>query len=111
MTALQITFDGREVPVPDTAAPRTTAPLSELQRAVLAHIRDQGAITSTDAGVLVHVSRPAPKGPACAALRRANGGRKACCQYAAGDGLDVCKRLLARGLVRRTARGRWEAAS
>jgi len=114
---LQLTIEGREIPVDHMPAnPAHPAPLSASQRAILAHIHAEGAITSTEAGVIVHRFRPWPQASRVAAT----GGRCpshgaalspeaiGCCVYAAADGGAAMKLLARRGLVFRSMVGLWE---
>lgn len=96
----QLRLDGTEVPVELTPVSQG---LTEVQRGILHRIGEQGYISSTQAGVLVHIARGwcgfgSKNGP--------NEG-EACCGYACADGLEACKRLLKRNLVRREKPGRW----
>jgi hypothetical protein len=116
VTEAQIRLDGTEVELNDEfAVARSAMPLSPVQRLILA----SAPIRSVEAGVIVHASRGH-----CGFGAR--GGRIghvvdgkfvpldrpkgiACCAYAAADGLEACKRLAKRGLLRRVAPGRWES--
>ena len=99
---MQLTLDGREVPMPEASAPRSTSALSAVQRAVLVYVRDHGSVTSMQAGRIVHAAR----GGRCAI---AEGKQGSCCKWASEDGRALCMRLVKRGLLRRPAPGRWEA--
>lgn len=94
----QLTIDGREVEL--AAVPSRRFPYTAAQRSILALIAQQGSITSTEAGKIVHAHRMPP-------CKRCNEGK---CGYVASDGGDTLKRLQARGLVRRIVAGVWEAA-
>lgn len=97
----QLTTDGREVthPPPDFRI----APLTRRQRQIVAYARNEGAISSTTAGVIMHSTRD------CSLKGRRPGPKAiACCVYAHADGLSACKRLAKRGLLERTSPGRWE---
>lgn len=95
-----MTLDGGEVSRPQTHG----QPLSETQREVLHQLRWRGTLRSAEVGVIVHAMR---ENATCGPARRAAG----CCQYAAVDGNEAMKRLMERGLVRRTGeRGVWAPA-
>lgn len=101
MTA-QLTLDGDEVAV-DTAAARVVRGGAE--RAVMRALVDAGGvISSTQAGRVVHRQRHARHGGACRDPYLFGEG---CCRHAAGDGIDVLKRLARRRLVERVSRGTW----
>ena len=97
----QLRLDGTEVPVDLTPV---VYALTEVQRGILAMIGQHGFISSTQAGVIVHNHRGW-----CGFGGRSAPGEKseACCGYASADGLEACKRLLKRNLVRREKPGRW----
>lgn len=99
----QLTLDGGEVERPQTHG----QPLSPSQQEVLAVMRRDGSIRSVEAGVIFHRGRE--KG--CGVGRRSaafEGRGVGCCAYAAADGNELLKRLMERGLVRRSGeRGRW----
>lgn len=103
----QLTLDGREVPHPGPDRPRMTAPLNATQREILRVISDRGYITSSHAGVLVHLARDGGQGR-CRRMLSMKGDEPRCCQWAASDGGDAMKRLMARGFVRRSGGG-WES--
>lgn len=92
----QLTIDGGEVVLP--ATPRAHTPFTSAQRAILRLIQEREKITSSDAGVIVHLHR-APPCIRCVAVGR--------CGYIASDGRDALKRLEARGCVRRSGTGVW----
>jgi hypothetical protein len=104
MTAMQLTLDGREIPLLEASAPRSTSSLSAVQRALLVYVREHDSITSLQAGRIVHAAR----GGQCARAI-ADGKHGACCKWASEDGRAACMRLVKRGLLRRPAPGRWEA--
>jgi len=107
--SVQLTLDGREVPVPSADQPRATAPLTASQREILLWIRDHGQIRSVEAGAIVHAHRTLP---CCSRYGRSRPDGIGCCKWAASDGGDALKRLMGRGLVRRgDTPGVWEAAS
>jgi hypothetical protein len=87
----QLTIDGGEVDHEQVLAER--APLSDVQREVLRHIRLVGFITATEAGRIVHAHR--------ADCRCQHPGDQCRSKWIASDGWDVLKRLRARGLVRK----------
>lgn len=96
----QLRLDGTEVPV---ALTPVLYNLTEVQRGILHTIGQQGYISSTQAGVIVHRARGA-----CGFGSRSVGEKSAaCCGYAAADGLEACKRLMKRNLVVREKPGRW----
>jgi hypothetical protein len=99
----QLTLGGGEVERPQTHG----QPLSPAETAVLDALREKGSIRSVEAGVIFHRSRGK-----CGVGRRTDGFEGVgigCCAYAAADGNEVLKRLMKRGLVRRSVeRGRWE---
>lgn len=116
----QLTIDGGEEEVGAVAL--GAAPLSPAQRNVLQAMRDgDGTIRTVEAGVLVHdwrriAARAAgSRASGCGFGARSTnfrGGGVACCAYAAPDGLEMMKRLAARGLVERTERrGVWRLRS
>lgn len=78
---------------------RAAAPFTLCQREILRMIQNFGSITSSQAGRIVHAHRA--------------GGCRRCaavdvrCKWAASDGCDAMKRLMARGIVRRHHRGVW----
>lgn len=104
-TVMQLTIDGREVPHATVIAAYRNAghPVSRVQHAVLAMLRDVGEIRSVEAGVLAHGVRGYCSNWTVSA--KAIG----CCRYAATDGSAVMKRMAARGLVYNDRRGRWRA--
>lgn len=73
---------------------------STAQREILRFVQNYGAITSTQAGVIVHAHREG----GCYRCRR--GG----CPFLSSDGSDAMKRLRDRGLVKRHHRGLWVMA-
>lgn len=79
-----------------------TRRLSGVQRAILRHVGEHGSIRSVEAGVFAHAGRRPDHSYGYSGL--------GCCQYAAKDGLESCKRLLERGLLRRDVPGVWTAA-
>jgi hypothetical protein len=102
---LQLTLDGREIPLTDAvAAPRSTSSLSAVQRAVLVYVGEHASITSLQAGRIVHAAR----GGGCARAI-AEGKQGGCCKWASEDGRAMCMRLVKRGLLRRPGPGRWES--
>lgn len=99
----QLTIDGREVPYP---IPRPR-PLSAAQRDIMRWARANGSIRSSEAGVAVHVHR-AERGYYCGRPYKMK--ELGCCEWAASDGYAACRRLAARGLLRRVHRGLWVPA-
>ena len=86
------------------------APLSRTQREILAKVREQGSITSTAAGVILHARRKHCGTMGQRATDWSPGERSlACCAYAASDGSMACRRLAERGLLVRAFPG-WVAA-
>lgn len=99
MGAMQLTIEGREVPHPVPRPNRAqNPPLTEFQRAILAVIQDEGFVTSTRAGVILHKLRGS-----CGFGQKPHPGpdAEACCGYASSDGSDACKRLAKRGYLYR----------
>lgn len=94
----QLKLDGAEVPA-DHVPPRP-APLSGAQHAVLRLLSERDAISSTDAGTIVHAWRVPP----CHRCARGD------CKFRSSDGLAILKRLQDRGLVVKLARGIWAKA-
>lgn len=94
----QLRVDGGE------EARRNDRGLTQVQRRILATIRENGFIRSVEAGNYVHEAsrRHARR---LGALDEHRG--KGCCSYAATDGLDAMKRLVKRGLVVKESRGHW----
>jgi hypothetical protein len=78
----QLTLDGSK--------PGDRSPLTPAQREILRWLNEHGTITAVKAGEIVHSYRTPPKVGS---------------PYASSDGSDALKRLVARGLVDRTARG------
>jgi len=97
MTPLQLTLEGHEVEQESVATRR--AGFTSAQREILRLVGERD-ITSSEAGRIVHAHRSLP----CARCRDGS------CGFAASDGSDALKRLQARGLVCRRARGVWSAA-
>lgn len=92
----QLTIDGREVPAEGLRSRRGQSPITPVQRAVLRYLKEHGSIRSVDAGIILFDIQGQP-------WRR---------QYASADGLEVLKRMMKRGLVRRTdKRGVWVSTS
>lgn len=96
----QLRIDGTEVPVELTPASQG---LTEAQRGILHTIGEHGFISSTQAGVIVHNAR----GHCGFGSKSALTAGEACCGYACADGLEACKRLMKRNLVRRDKPGHW----
>jgi hypothetical protein len=99
MTDVQLDFDGGETANTDVV--RVAAPFTSSQREILRIIRQLGAVTSTQAGRIVHGHRDPPCRRCVSTHDR--------CPYAASDGGDALKRLRDRGLVRRVRAGTWVA--
>lgn len=95
MSGMQLDIYGGEVEAP--VASSKDWPLSPSQHEILRMMRQYGAITSTQAGTIVH------------AHREDRGAGKA--RYRSSDGCDAMKRLRSRGLVRRARPGTWVAVS
>lgn len=99
MAAVETLFDvGAPVVVGNTHG------LTQIQRAILAHVGRHGHITPALAGPYAHSAR----------IRHERGHAggydgSSCCQYGSKDGLESIKRLVDRGLLVRVARGRYEA--
>jgi hypothetical protein len=96
----QLTLAGTEVPL-NAAASHSRTPFTPAQREILRMLREHQAITSSEAGRIVHSHRTPP-------CRRCELGS---CAFTSTDGADALKRLRARGLVRRVARGLWRQAA
>lgn len=95
MTAMQIDIFGGEVEAP--AGSSKSAPLTPSQHEILRLIHNYGAITSTQAGTIVHAHRD----------DRGVGKER----FRSSDGCDAMKRLMKRGLARRARAGTWIAVS
>ncbi len=88
----QLTFDGAEVALENVAVRAAMPELTPTQKDVLEHVRYHGWISPKQAGLLLFAVQQTPwREP-----------------YASTDGTEVLKRLVARGLVRKTGRGRYE---
>lgn len=98
MSVTQLTLDGGEVPYP---IPRSR-PLSPAQREILKWVRAKGSIRSSEAGVAVHAVHD---GYYCGRLSPPSA--LGCCEFASSAGSAACKRLSARGLLRRERFGLW----
>jgi hypothetical protein len=92
----QLALDGREV----ERIPRSRA-LTDRQREILRYVRACSGTRPRDVGLLMHMGRTVPCG-ACTPEHA--------CEHASSDGVDALRRLAARGLVYRQARGVWRAA-
>lgn len=101
MTGMQIDIFGGETEAAEVTA--KPAPLTPAQHEIMRLIRQYGAITSTQAGTIVHAHRDPP----CRGCQR----RETACPYRSSDGSDALKRLMGRGLVRRARPGTWILAS
>ena len=86
----QLGLDGRETEHP-VVHPR---PLTERQRELVLWMRLRGVVRPIEVGAIMHAGRDVP-------LRR--GAER----HPSSDGVDALKRLEARGLVERVARGQW----
>lgn len=103
---VQIRMDGSEVELGDEfPVSRNAAPLNAVQRAILRLAGADGGVRSVEAGVVVHAAR---SGGCWRARHGIEHNGVGCCRYASADGLEACKRLARRGLLRRTTPGRWE---
>lgn len=110
--SLQLTIDGREVPlevVRARFANNGAGRLTANQATILRMLAAEGELRSIDAGVIVHANRGA-----CGAGAKSDswtGRGLACCPYAASDGNECLKRMAARGMVYRDPDrpGRWLA--
>lgn len=95
----QLRLDGTEVPAGLTVAAYALTPA---QREILAVIDENGHITSTEAGTIIHrqrqASNPRITNPQYIEIMH---------RYACADGLEACKRLMKRNLLRRESPGRW----
>lgn len=92
---MQLDIYGGEVDAP--VASSKSPPLAPAQHEILRLIQTYGAITSTQAGTIVHAHRE----------DRGKGKER----YRSSDGCDAMKRLKKRGLVRRARPGTWISAS
>ena len=97
MTELQLSFDGKPIPLSALRARRV--PLSAGQEDIIRVLRMTGSIRSAEAGRITYVHRPDPVSYERAA------------RYAGSDGWAALKRLEQRGLVRHVRRGLWELTS
>lgn len=106
VTETQLRMDGEEVELGDTfPVARRDGGLTPVQREILRSL----PIRSVEAGVIVHRHRGyCGYGAKGGSMEREDA--LGCCPYAAADGLEACKRLAKRGLLRRTSPGRWESA-
>lgn len=91
----QLTMDGREEEVRTGGG--TSAPFTPAQREILRLVQVYGTVTSTAAGRIIHAHRDG----GCLRCRESR------CKFAASDGGDALKRLMARGVVRRCRPGVW----
>lgn len=98
VTAVQLDLHGGETPHDAVIAKRHQ--YSGAQREILRFIQNYGAITSTQAGVVVHAHREG----GCYRCRSGT------CRWLSSDGSDAMKRLRDRGLVKRHHRGLWVMA-
>lgn len=103
-----MTLDGGEVDLGEARedARHRHPPLTPAQAEVVRHVQEHGTIRTVEAGVIAHRVRRrcARDGHKWAGFK---GTGVACCPYAAVDGLEMLKRLAARGYVERTGRGTW----
>lgn len=83
------------------------APITVTQRKVLARLREDGSISPAIAGRILHEHR-GHCGSGAKGGRYEAGSRAACCSYASSDGLETLKRLVARGAIAHTGKGRYE---
>lgn len=91
----QLGLDGRETPYPA----RSSRPLTQRQREVLAYVRACFPVRPLDVGILMHVGRARP----CRYCTIVD----VHCEHASSDGHDALRRLERRGLVERERRGSW----
>lgn len=102
MTSVQLTLDGREVPVVELYP---GLGLGKHQARILSELRVR-TLTSTQAGVIVHAIRGhCGYGSRDERYHSVYAG-EGCCRYCASDGGDVMKSLARRGLVVKVA-GIW----
>ena len=109
MIAMQLTVDGREVPWQLA----TRVPTRDAHRRILRHVGQQGTISSTEAGLIVHECRG---NCAYQTMYRSREGLltdrgKGCCVYCATDGSRTLRTLERWGFVTRIARGSWGRTS
>lgn len=86
----QLGLDGRETAHP----PRAPRPLTDRQRELVVWLRLRGTVRPVEVGRLMHAGRTTPA-------------RRGAERHVSSDGVDALKRLEARGLVERVARGQW----
>lgn len=95
MSATQLDIYGGETEHVEVSSQRST--FSAAQREILRFMGNYGAITSTQAGVIVHAHREG----GCYRCRRGT------CPWVSSDGSDAMRRLRDRGFVKRHHRGLW----
>lgn len=105
MTPRQLTIDGRE-----EAHPPRVVGLTERQREVLRFVRAHDDVRPIEVGTIIHAGRERPC-PEPVLRPESQRRRPGCCQWASSDGAAALKRLAARGLVERVARGRWRVVA
>jgi hypothetical protein len=93
MPELQLTTDGREVPI---AASMSHWHPTQCQGAVLALARRPEGVTALQAGLLIHTRRLSLGIGSCGRAPTRRGG---CCKWASSDGSACLKRLAERGVV------------
>lgn len=98
MSAAQLDVFGGETVHEEVVSQRHR--YTDAQREILRFIQNYAAITSTQAGVIVHAHREG----GCYSCRRGT------CPWVSSDGSDAMKRLRKRGLVKRHHRGVWVMA-
>lgn len=96
MTELQLTIDGREVPI---EASMSRWHPTHAQGALLALARRPEGVTALQAGIVLHTRRKSLGTGSCGIGARTGRNTRGCCPYAASDGSAALKRLVARGVV------------
>lgn len=91
-------------PPVDRAGPRAST--TPQQYKILARARADGVITPAIAGTILHEHR-GHCGHGAKGGRHTGGKSSSCCAYASSDGLEALKRLVRRGLLAHTAKGRY----
>lgn len=90
---MQLTIDGREVPMSGLRP----APLTVAQREILRAMRTTGTIRPLNAGRIMHAHREHGCWYCSTGV----------CKHASSDGWSALRRLERRGLVKHPDRGRW----
>lgn len=96
--ALQLTIDGREVPINQCQIGFT-----ELQRRIIRQARKTG-ITTLEAGLMAHQKRGRCAQTGIKWDTWTGRGRQ-CCPYCSTDGAQALKRLVNRGVLKKISKG------